>query len=61
MAKIWVKGYTKSDGTKVKGYYKETSGGVNHNLTGKALAKKEMAGWKKASKNKGVSSAHWWS
>ncbi len=26
MAKIWVKGYTKPDGTKVKGHYREVSG-----------------------------------
>jgi hypothetical protein len=26
MAKIWVKGYTKKDGTKVPGHYRETSG-----------------------------------
>lgn len=24
MAKVWVKGYTKDDGTKVKGHYRET-------------------------------------
>jgi hypothetical protein len=26
MAKIWVKGYTKPDGTKVKGHFREVSG-----------------------------------
>jgi hypothetical protein len=26
MAKIWIKGYTKPDGTKVKGHYREVSG-----------------------------------
>lgn len=26
MAKVWVKGHTRSDGTKVKGHYREVSG-----------------------------------
>ena len=26
MAKVWVKGFTKDDGTKVKGHYREMSG-----------------------------------
>ena len=41
MAKVWVKGFTKSDGTKVKGHYRDVSTGVSVSYLGKLKDKWE--------------------
>lgn len=46
MAKVWVKGYTKDDGTKVSGYWRDTTIGGGKKVVAKktnVVAKKSSA------------------
>lgn len=65
MAKIWIKGYTKEDGTKVKGYYREqvidpkkaktfSYGGTRTLMTSDPaeIKKYRATGWKEVKKPK---------
>ena len=41
MAKVWIKGFTRADGVKVKGHYRDVSRGVSVSYLGKLKDKWE--------------------
>lgn len=44
MAKVWVKGYTKSDGTKVEGHYREINNKEFNHAAGMIVGKLKAEG-----------------